>query len=136
LEKRKNVFAKKPYYGLEGKLKLLSERIPIIGIKKGRRPFQTIKRLKVLRDFLSHGKTDKYEKTIIHRRDKEPPLFPDGKLDSLITPELADRTMLDVREFIQFLHSQAAKRTNDIWFGDDPLKGIRWHASADSRSKA
>jgi hypothetical protein len=129
----KAFFAKKPYYGLEGKLKLLSERIPIVGIRKGRRPYQTIKKLKGLRDFLSHGKTDKYEKTIIHRREKEPPLLPDGKLDNLITPELADGAVLDVRKFIEFLHYQAVKRTKDIWFGDDPLRGIQWHASADSR---
>jgi hypothetical protein len=131
----KEFFTKKPYYGLEGKLKLLSEKIPIVGIIKGRRPYQTISKLKVLRDFLSHGKIDRYENTIIHDRDKEPRLLPDGKLDNLIKPESADRAVLDVTKFIKFLHSQAAKQTKDIWFGDEPLVGMRWHASSHSKVK-
>jgi len=135
-ENERAFFAKKHYRGLEGKLKLLSERIPIVGIKKDQRPYQTIRNLKVLRDFLSHGKTDKYEKTIIHHRDEEPLLWPDGKLDKLVTPELANRAALDVREFIEFLHAQAVKHIKDIWFGNEPLGGIRWHASSDSKVKA
>jgi len=135
-KKERTFFNKKPYHGLEGKLKLLSERIPFVGIRKDQRPYQTIKDLKRLRDFLSHGKTEKYEKTIIHLADEEPPLWPDSILDKLVTPELTDKAVRDVKEFIVFLHAQAAKRAKkDIWFGGEPLGGIRWQTSGDSKVK-
>ena len=134
--KERDFFTSKKYQGLEGKLKFLIEKIPITGIKKGQRPYQTIKKLKSLRDFLNHGKVDKYEKIIVHHRDKEPPLFGSyGKLDILVSPKLAEIAISDVREFIEFLHVQAMKRSSDIWFGDEPLDGIHSHSSGDSRVK-
>lgn len=130
----KEFFSKKPYQGLEGRLKFLAEKIPIEGIDKSQRPYQTLKKLKTLRDFLSHGKIDKYERIIHHSRDKEPPLFGRyGILDELVTAESAKKAVLDVKQFIRFLHQQAMKRTNDLWFGEDPFDGFRGHASSDSR---
>jgi hypothetical protein len=134
--KEKDFFTKKPYRGLEGKLRFLVEKIPISGIKKGERPFQTITKLKRLRDFLSHGMVDKFEEVIIHHRAKEPPLFGRyGKIDKLVTAESAERAVSDVREFIEFLHREAMNKTRDIWFGYGPLNGIRRHSSSDSRLK-
>ncbi len=98
---------------------------------------QTINRLKKLRDFLSHGPVDKYEKVVTHPRGKEPPLFGlYGKIDKLVTPESAVRAVDDVQEFIRFIHSQARKHTEDIWFREDPLDDFRAHAMSDSRTKA
>ena len=134
--KEREFFVQKAYRGLPGKLKYLAKTIPIKGIKTGQRPMQTITKLKKLRDFLSHGIVDKYEKTITHYRDKEPPLFgPYGRIDKLVTPELAARAVFDVREFIEFLHRQARKHTEDIWFGEIPWDGLRAHAMSDSRTK-
>jgi hypothetical protein len=130
----KEFFTKNPYQGLEGKLEFLATKIPITGINKGQRPYQTLKKLKDFRDFLSHGRVDKYEKVIIHHRDKEPPLFGRyGKIEELVAPDLASRSILDVRRFIRFLHEQARNQTNDIWFGKDPFDPIRGHAWSDSR---
>jgi len=89
-----------------------------------------------LRDFLSHCKPDKYTKTFIHHRDNEPPLF--GKYDmmeQLVSKDQAEAAVKDVREFIEFLHAQAARHTKDIWFGKEALEGIRGYSSGDSRAK-
>ena len=135
--KEHEFFTKDPYWGLDGKLTYLAETIPVTGIKKGERPYQTIKNLKSLRDFLSHGKIDRYTKTITHHRDDEPPLFgPYGKLDKLVTPGLASRAVSDVKEFIEFLHNLAGKQTEDILFGKDPFEGFMQHADSDSRTSA
>ncbi len=132
-------FSKPPYSGIEGKLKKIGECCPISGINKGRRPYQTIKNLKILRDFLSHCKPDKYELTTIHSRDNEPPLFGEyGKIDKLVSKKQAGIAIKDVEEFIVLLHTQASKRSKDIWFGryaTDALGGIRGYSSSDSRAK-
>jgi hypothetical protein len=130
-------FSKGKYRGIEGKLKKIQERCPLTGIKKGQRPYLTIKKLKELRDFLSHCKPDKYEKTIVHSRDNEPPLFGKyDKLETLVSQPQADIAVADVKEFIEFLHKQAAKHTKDIWFGKEALAGITAHSFSDSRLKA
>lgn len=132
--KEKDFFASRQDQGLEGKLKFLTKKIPITGIQKGQRPYQTIKKLKSLRDFLSHGKVDKYEKVIVHHRDNEPPLFGRyGKLGALVSPELAEIAVADIQQFVEFLHIQAKKQSDDAWFGDDPLGGIHAHSTGDSR---
>jgi len=126
---------RKGYRGLSGKLKYLSERIPLEGIKTDRRPMQTIGRLKKLRDFLSHGPVDRYEKTIVHHRGKEPPLFGYGKIDRYVTPTLAARAVDDIKEVIEFLHAQACEQAEDMWFGRNPWDDFRAHADSDSRTK-
>lgn len=129
-------FSKGPYKGIEGKLKKIMEHCPITAVKKGQRPYQTIKQLKELRDFLSHCKPDKYTKTIIHHRDNEPPLFGKyDKMEHLVSNEKAEIAVKDVREFIEFLHKQAAQHTKDTWFGKEALEGIRGYSSGDSRVK-
>lgn len=131
-EERK-IFSEKPYQGLEGKLKFLTEKIPIKGISKGQRPYQTLKKLKNLRDFLSHGTVDKYEKIVLHSREKEPPLFGYGKLDKLVTAESAQMAVSDVQQFIEFLHRQAMTQKSDLGFGEDPFDGFMGQASSYSR---
>lgn len=127
---------RKGYRGLPGKLKYLSEKIPLEGIERVKRPMQTIVRLKKLRNFLSHGPVDRYEKTIVHHRDKEPPLFGHGKIDRYVTPTLAARAVTDVKEVIEFLHAQARKHTEEMWFKREPFDEFRAHADSDSRTKA
>jgi len=135
-ENEREFFSKGMYQGMEGKLKKIQERCPLTGIIKGERPYQTIKKLKNLRDFLSHGKPDKYMKTIVHSRDNEPPLFGKyDKLETMVSKKEAEIAVADVKEFIEFLHKQAVKHTRDIWFGKEALTGIRGHAWGDSRVK-
>jgi hypothetical protein len=124
------------YRGISGKLKYLCEKIPIEGIKRDRRPMKTITELKKIRDFLSHGPVDRYEKTIVHQRDKEPPLFGYGTIDRFVSQTSAVRAVQDVKEVIRFLHNQASKHTHDIWFGKDPFDDFIAHADSDSRTKA
>ena len=124
------------YRGISGKLKYLCEKIPIEGIKRDRRPMKTISELKKIRDFLSHGPMERYEKTIVHQRGKEPPLFGYGKIDRLVSQASATKAVQDVKEAIIFLHSQAFEHTNDIWFGKDPFDDFIAHADSDSKTKA
>ena len=136
--KEREFFRKEPYQGIEGKLKLISEKSFIVGIEKGKRPYQTIINLKKFRDFLSHGKPNKYSKTIQHTRDNMPPLFGNyDKIDSLVTPEQAEIAVEDVEEFIRFLHEQVKKinkfDTPDSWImQDSPLNGALGHVSSET----
>lgn len=132
-EKEGDFFSKGTYKGIEGKLRKIQEKCPLTGINMGQRPYQTIKKLKELRDYLSHCKPDKYTKKIVHARDKEPPLFGKyDKLETLVSKEQAEIAIADVKEFIEFLHKQAAKHTKDIWFGEKALTGIRGYSSSHS----
>ncbi len=130
-------FSKKPYKGIQGKLKKILERCPMPDLKKGQRPYQTIMGLKKLRDFLSHCKPDKYTKTIIHNPDNIDILIfgKYDKIEQLVSKEKAEAAVKDVRELIEFLHEHAAQHTNDKWFGSEALGGIRGHSSHDSRIK-
>jgi hypothetical protein len=129
-------FRQEPYRGVPGKLRYLERTIPIKGIKRGLGALQTISQLKKIRDVLSHGKVDKYEKKIRHKQGEEPPLFGSyGMIDKLVTPEFAAKAVHDVNEFITFLHSQARKHTKDIWFGKTPWDDFRGHAMSDSSTK-
>ena len=82
----RDFFNKHPYKGMSGKLKKIFEIIEVDEPNKGKRPYQTIQKLKQLRDYLSHGKPDKYTKVVIHHKDEAPPLF-HSKLDTLASPK-------------------------------------------------
>jgi hypothetical protein len=110
-----------------------------LGTSSNRQSFQTIKKLKELRDFLSHCKPDKYTTTIVHHRNNEPPLFGNyDKMSFSVSEEKAKIAVIDTEEFIEFLHKQAAKQARkikDVWFGEKALAGIRGHSFSDSRVK-
>ena len=122
-----------PYRGIAGKLKKISEVCHIQNLKKGERPYQTIIELYSLRDYLSHGKPDKYETQIKHSRRNEPSLF-HSNLYQLVTPEKMKRALEDVKVFIEFLHWKAEPYVTDQMFGDKPLEGIIEHSQGDTTS--
>ena len=120
-----------PYRGIAGKLRKISEVCDIRNLNKGERPYQTINELCKLRDYLSHGKTDKYEVEIAHSRTDNPSLFQSSLLE-LVTPETMKRALEDVKTFIDFLHLRAAPYVKDSMFGDKPLEGIIEHSAGDT----
>jgi len=127
----RNFFNTAPYRGVEGKLKKITELCNINDIRKGERPYQTITELNNLRSYLVHAKPDKYRKVIEHSRDNEPWLF-HPKLRQLVTPEKAKRAIEDVQAFVEYLHAEASRYVDDIWFGDKALEGFYEHSEGDT----
>jgi len=127
-------FNNDPYRGIAGKLKKITEVCYIRDLKKGERPYQTVNELCKLRDYLSHGKPDKYEIEIAHSRRNQPSLF-HSNLYELVTPEKMKRALEDVKSFIDFLHHTAAPYVKDTLFGDKPLDGIIEHSAGDTSKR-
>jgi hypothetical protein len=133
-ENERHFFNTDPYRGIAGKLKKICEVCNIKNIGTGKRPYQTIIELCKLRNLLAHGKTDKYEVTIKHQKSKEPRLFRNN-LYQAVTSEKMKRAIVDVRQFAELLHRNAALYVQDSFLGDDPFEGIIEHSSGDTTSK-
>ena len=127
-------FNSDPYRGIAGKLKKISEVCHIQNLKKGERPYQTIIELCKLRNYLSHGKPDKYETEIEHPNLNQPSLF-HSNLYELVTPEKMKKALEDVKSFIDLLHCNAAPYVTDHLFGDKPLEGIIEHSAGDTNMR-
>ena len=120
--------------GIEDKLKVIQKRCGLSSIEKERRPYSTISQLRELRDFLSHGKTEKYSKITTGYKEIERPLFlSEGKLNTSVSRGKANVAVTDVKKFIEFLHGQVIRHRKDLWFGDEALTGIRSHELRDSK---
>ena len=130
----KSFFNKKPYKGLEGKLKFLFEKLKIEPPPKGERPYQTFQKLNQLRTYLAHGKPDKYTKKIVHTTGEAPPLF-HSKLDTLTSPKSAKIAVEDVEKFINWLHEKAKEVGDEFWLEREALDGIVEFSFGDTRTK-
>lgn len=123
-------FSKGAYRGLEGKLRKICESCGIAEIRRGERPFQTIASLGKLRDYLAHGKPDRYELSVTHHADAKLPLFGYSRLEKRVTPGKAERAVEDVETFIEWLHARVRQHvTDDVWFGEKGLGGLTQHSS-------
>jgi hypothetical protein len=60
----KTFFNQKSYYGIEGKIKRLAEKLPNFVFEKGKRPYQIIKKVGKFRTLLVHGKPYHFEKEV------------------------------------------------------------------------
>ncbi len=116
-------FSKAPYKGTQGKLRSICEKIGI-EVDHGRRPYQTIRNLGRLRDFLAHGKLDAYAFEMDVGKGKDPDMFRDLQIYKMVNRENADRALKDTEELIEFLHAAVtAKRVgNDTLFKSKALK--------------
>lgn len=126
-------FNREPYRGIAGKLKKIAEVCNIGDFDTGGRPYQTIVELCKLRDYLAHGKPDRYEMSLKHMRSSEPGLF-HSNLYQLVTPEKMKRGIEDVRSFGELLHRRAAPYVSDSFFGENPFEGIVEHSVGDDRT--
>jgi hypothetical protein len=107
-EERK-FFSKDPYRGTQGKLKLLCEKYRI-EVDHDKRPYVTIRELGRLRNYLAHGKPDRYALEVDVEEGKGPDMFGALKIYDHVTREKADRTLQDTKEFIEYLHAKIAKK--------------------------
>ncbi len=119
-ENERKFFSKNPYRGINGKLKKLLE---VLGYKpdKSAMPYQTISELKKFRDFVSHGKPEKYNDVAEHDEGQEPFMFYKRKTENYVSEEKAKRAVEDVKEFIDILHGLARKKFPGSVRGKRPL---------------
>ena len=109
----RDFFSKPPYRGTQGKLQRICEKIGI-EVDRGKRPYQTIRDLGRLRDFLAHGKLDTYAFEMDVEKGKEPDMFHDLQIYNMVNRKNADRALKDTEEFIEYLHARiTAKRKGD-----------------------
>jgi hypothetical protein len=93
------------------------------------RPLETIVELRELRDLIAHAKPEKLTREIIHADGTEAPLLV-STLRSKFTPkDKLTRAVHDVEQFLNHLHSLAAPKVNDIWFGSEALRGPHQYSS-------
>jgi len=116
-------FQKEPYRGFYGKLRKVMEMVSMPWPEPVARPLKTILELKQLRDLIAHGKSERVAGEVVHASDTLSP-FPSSTLMSMITPrDRLARVLLDVEQFLDQIHSLAASKTKDIWFGKNALRG-------------
>jgi hypothetical protein len=74
-------------------------------------PCLTVREAGRLRDYLAHGKPDRYASEVDVEQAKEPDMFGGLKIYDLVTRQKANRTLQDTEDFIEYLHRElAAKR--------------------------
>ena len=125
----RNYFSKEPHRGTEGKLRKLAA-ICGFDVETGKRPHQTIVDLEQLRDFVAHGKPDKYDATVRHHPGREPRMFGYDTLSKRVTQEKAERAIADVEKFIECLHERCRESVRDLRYGPKALKGSLGYSSA------
>jgi hypothetical protein len=119
----RNFFRKEPYRGWDGKLRKVMELVNLPWPEPAVRPLKTILELKRLRDLIAHGKSERLTGEAAHASGTLPPL-PSSTLLSMITPrDKLTPVLPDVEQFLDQIHSLAAAKTKDIWFGESALRG-------------
>ena len=105
-------FSKSPYRGTDGKLKKVCEKLEI-KIERGQRPYQTVRELKYLRDFLAHGKLEAYTYEIEVKEGETTDMFRDLSIYEMITREKADRALKDMEAFLEDLRAKMIEKLGE-----------------------
>jgi len=130
----RNFFRREPYRGWDGKLRKVMELVALPWPDPVGRPLKTILELKQLRDLIAHGKSERLAGEVVHAPDTLSP-FPSSTLVSMITPkEKLTPVLPDVEQFLDQIHSLAASKTKDIWFGNRALQGPRSYSGRTTSS--
>ncbi|MDP3111944.1 MAG: hypothetical protein Q8M71_07580 [Thermodesulfovibrionales bacterium] len=116
-------FTEKPYIGTLGKLSFLINKLGMLQFDRGKRPYQTIKQLKRIRDFLVHGRTEKYNGTVKYKDGSSPDLdVVKSYLEKHISERKANIALEDTEQIIKELHHKAAKTHSQCEdFTSEPL---------------
>jgi hypothetical protein len=131
----KTFFNRPDYFGIEGKLKLIRERCDNFEVNKGKRPYQTIKKLSQFRTDIVHAKTIKYADRKEHRADYVPDWWPESPFPYVKQTE-AKKVMQDIESFIEELHGKVKPFVKDRWFGDKALEGSTGYSSRSTKIKS
>lgn len=119
----RNNFRSGKYAGTAGKLLKLCEMHEVPFPPKGQRPYQSLMKLKSLRDIVAHGKPDEFELTVTHQVGTNPALIK-YTLDDYVSSEYAETTIADVREQIESLHAEFVSKAGSDLIFSNPLDGI------------
>ncbi len=119
------------YPGAEGKLKWIQENISGLTVNKGERPYQTIRKVKNLRDKLSHGKPYNYADEAVHTEDSEPLSWPRGSFGE-ISEEFAKQAIQDLEEFMEYLHTHVHPKLRNLWLKAGALKGTTAYQTSET----
>lgn len=128
-EKEREFFNEESYKGFYGKVRKVFELCGMEEPSRGKRPYSTIRSLKVLRDTIAHGKVEKIKRTVVHRVDERVPTL-SWDLALQVSSKLAARAVADVDQVAKILHEAAKSRlpTEDVWYGDLPFGGVHSYA--------
>lgn len=118
----KEFFNTDAYRGTPGKLARICEKTGLT-FEPGKRPYQTIRGLKRLRDFLAHGKPETYAYETEVAEGQSPDMFAGLSIYDWTSRANADRALSDTEEFIEFLHEKIVKalRADDLPFAGKAL---------------
>lgn len=119
----KTFFSQEEYYGIEGKLKIISEKINKVLPDKSKRPYQSIRMLQRLRNKIAHGKQDHFSFSVKHAQNEHPRMV-QSEIGKLVSKGNAERCIADVKEFIEFLHQNARNTIHDPRLGREPFSGF------------
>jgi hypothetical protein len=129
-EKERTYFADKDYYGTPGKLKKLCELADIDFPYSSIRPYQSIKKLQILRDSVAHGKPDPFELTIKHKEGDNPSIVR-SSFEELVSPKNSKICISDLKDFILWLNSSLVNKFGNEGLIKHPLNGFLGHSYAD-----
>lgn len=101
----KTFFNQQYYYGIEGKIKRLAEKLPNFVFEKGKRPYQIIKKVGKFRTLLVHGKPYHFEKEVLNEGSKTN-MF-EFIWDEYLSLENVNRSREAIKEFCESLYSGA-----------------------------
>jgi len=128
----RNYFRNEPYRGWDGKLRTVMDLVELPWTEQDKRPLKTILELKDLRDLIAHAKPEKFTGEVVYAEDTPAP-FHVPILRSMFTPkEKLSRAVHDVEQFVNQIHSLAAPKVKDIWFGKEALYGPQQYSLGDT----
>lgn len=132
-ENEKNFFSKRTYYGIEGKIKRLAERLPNFVFEKGQRPYQIIKKVGKFRTLLAHGKPYHFtkEREIIDD-SSEIDMF-DSNLDEYLSLDNVTISHEAIKEFCESLRSEAHAISEDLHLSYPAFEGTLAHSEGETR---
>lgn len=124
-----------PYKGTMGKLAYLADHCGMSQLDKSRRPYQTVKNLHKIRDFMAHGRMEVIRKEVTFRPDRLPDFLPNF-FDKHVSASAARKGLDDTEQLIKGLHDAAQKRfktVRDLKLTPSPLSGTERFETGSSK---
>jgi len=128
----KAFFNQPNYYGIEGKIKRLAEKLPTFVFKKGERPYQVIEQVRKFRTLLVHGKPYHFEKVEEVAVDgSETDMF-EFNWDDYLSLENVTISRESIKEFCELLRSKAHDISEDLHLFHRAFEGPLAHSEGET----
>jgi hypothetical protein len=112
-ENEREFFAGGDYRGIEGKVAYLEDQFPDFELDKGAEPYQTFKRVKEIRDKLSHPKPHSYSKERIITGDEHIPFDFLTEWKKYENKTVVYSSLEKLKELAETLRSEVVKTTGE-----------------------